>query len=676
LEKRFVEAQQALDIALHIGRRLCGQARWQGQGCTWRVVPAAAARPGGARRADAGPDLYQGTAGLAWFLGELAARSGEEELRRTAAGALTHALSWEWEKEADFSFYSGRVGVAYVAHHLGGLLEEPSWQKAARDLLLPLAGREGEDLGLDVISGAAGAIAPLLVLASEQNEPAWLAMARALGDRLWATAHRDPGGWGWGSPFGSETRCLLGWAHGASGIGTALLELAYATGEGRYRLGAELAFLYERSFFVAAESNWPDLRHPLLMELVPKGLWDTLRRRFREERFPPYRPAFMSAWCHGAPGIGLARLRAWQLTGQEIYRREAESALAGALDSLGPRAREAGNFSLCHGLAGNADVVLEVARGLGRDRLPEPVRQVAELGWRRFGEAGRPWPSGAFGAAPDPSLLLGEAGVGFFYLRLADPETPSPLQIRPRPLASTHRQQEAGYGLAGRELMEEAFGATVKAWNRFLPTPWTWAPVKLGREPVARTPAAIAHGQLQRRLDRAEEPTGTKLRQALRRQEQAFLMAAEMGDFVDELRQRLLTPALEEIRWPVDRFQLRASCRLLAPSRAGAAAVLLYRQDHRIHDRDLSPLAAAVLAAIQEEGSLVEVVERVAAQGRVGSLSDLWRLRCLVRQQLEELIRAGWVRVPRLEGRAGPDFTPEATPETTPEASLALGVAP
>jgi hypothetical protein len=43
---------------------------------------------------------------------------------------------------------------------------------------------------------------------------------------------------------------------------------------------------------------------------------------------------------------------------------------------------------------------------------------------------GSPWPSGAHGGAT-PCLFLGLAGIGRFYLRLAKPELPSLLVVRP-----------------------------------------------------------------------------------------------------------------------------------------------------------------------------------------------------------------------------------------------------
>ncbi|MEZ4571354.1 MAG: lanthionine synthetase LanC family protein [Thermomicrobiales bacterium] len=61
---------------------------------------------------------------------------------------------------------------------------------------------------------------------------------------------------------------------------------------------------------------------------------------------------------HGAPGIALSRLRAWELTGDERYRDEAITALNTTQQAV-INGLEDGtvNYSLCHGLAGNAEIL-------------------------------------------------------------------------------------------------------------------------------------------------------------------------------------------------------------------------------------------------------------------------------------------------------------------------------
>ena len=65
---------------------------------------------------------------------------------------------------------------------------------------------------------------------------------------------------------------------------------------------------------------------------------------------------------------------------------------------------------------------------MGADLLGRPdLRRVAEAAGARaldrFEDAGMPWPCGVMGAGETPNLLLGLAGIGYFFLRLYDSGT-------------------------------------------------------------------------------------------------------------------------------------------------------------------------------------------------------------------------------------------------------------
>ncbi len=80
---------------------------------------------------------------------------------------------------------------------------------------------------------------------------------------------------------------------------------------------------------------------------------------------------------------------------------------------------ETGNFSLCHGLAGNAEVLLYGYKVLGDEMVDKRTLAVgvANAGIDMYATRGHQWPCGA-GGGETPSLMLGLAGIGHFYLRL------------------------------------------------------------------------------------------------------------------------------------------------------------------------------------------------------------------------------------------------------------------
>jgi lantibiotic modifying enzyme len=376
-------AEFFLEVAARVGERVARAAEWQGEACTWTIMSPDRDRPElrVAKPARASGTFYEGTSGIAVFLAELHAAAGGEELARAALGGTRFALAeGAGLPAASFGLHGGRVGIAYGAAVVGRILGRAELLDEAAALLQPLEGLERQDRGMDVIAGGGGAIPPLLRLAEWLPDGAAAQrIARRLGDTLLATADHETHGWGWGTMRGSAVRHLCGYAHGSAGVGHGLLELWHATGDGRYLYGAEQAFLYERQFFSPESSNWPDLRHTELGEYLYQGRTQELKDRILAgDPLEPQPMRYMSAWCHGAPGIGLTRLRAWELLDDPLYLDEARAAIAATLDSL----RDARmNYSLCHGRGGNAETLIEGARVLDDPALLERAREVAMEGW-------------------------------------------------------------------------------------------------------------------------------------------------------------------------------------------------------------------------------------------------------------------------------------------------------
>jgi class II lanthipeptide synthase len=647
-----MSATEFLDTALAIGRRLARRALWEGTTCTWDVLDSQPDPENRVRTIRAEGQLYQGAAGIAWFLGELYRATGEAEVGRTARGGLEHALARGDYLSDLFGFHSGRVGIAWVAVRLAGIFERPDYAERARRLLAPLAGRESHDLGLDVIGGAAGAIPACLDLAEKAGWDELRAVARGLGEHLIRRAQRRPDGWSWATGGASAVRNLTGFGHGASGVGLALLELDRATCDGRFRFAAEMAFLYERLLFNEERSNWPDLRHDLLERPI-----DELRRAVRDGKPPVYEERYMTAWCHGAPGIGLARLRAFELTGQDVYRQEAEAALRSTLQAVEDALSQGGNYSLCHGIGGNCELPLLAAELLERPELRQVAERAAREGIEAYEARGRPWPCGTRGGVPDPSLLVGEAGIGAFYLRLADPETPSVLLLRPGGAKTATEGQGSNFRELARESVDDFFATTLRVWSRLAPPgpalP-SWGP---GSEPLVRAPVEEAHeiiaaclgeesGELRARLEDAFEPERVR-----------YELTLELVDSTEAVLRRLVRPAWEEIDLRGATFTLTPGTRLLStchdwqswlgtsgpePPPESGVSFLCHQEGNDIHCRRVGPMAALVLEAASEPASLDEIVARVAEAAGIARGEELAGK---VRAQLRELYVADLIAV-------------------------------
>lgn len=641
--------------AASIGERLAAEAVWTGPGCTWPLIrPREDDAPAAADPPLANGLLYEGTAGIALFLAELHHLHPDPRIARTARGALDCALAHAASlSDTSFGFYSGRVGVAYAAVRAGLRLGIP-FRDAAEGVLRPLAGNEPRDIGLDALSGAAGAIPALLRISPHLDADLTLGMARRLGEHLRATAHRGPDGWSWNaSP--AVVRALCGFSHGASGMAHAFLELYHHTGDGEHRYAAEQALLYERGFLHPERGNWPDFRSRgagAILTATP----DELRERLRAEPLPA-EPSYSCHWCHGAAGIGLVRLRAYQVLGAPRYAEEARAAIATARASLGELPI---NYSLCHGVAGNCETLVMGARVLGEPALREHALQWALRGAALHEESGRRWPSGALDGVPEPGLLLGEAGIGLFLLRLAHPEIESVLLVTaPEPASRPGATGAAGYEAARERTVIEHFGGTLERFRGLGIDPDPLLPPRPPGDAPAVSDAAAAFEAIRTRIAE-ERDAGLRalMEDAFAVERARYELLVSATNFTWEHIQSIARPEIEEIELDAARFELSPRARVAetaydwedwtrdARPTEGGAAWLLYRTGVRVALRELAPLAAAVLRALRRPASLDRLTASVAAElaDDSGDEGRAW-LRQRVREQLVSAYRAGFVRV-------------------------------
>ena len=654
-----------LDAALRMGRRIAGLAQWDGDACTWEIMSPDRSNPGSRRAvaATASGTIYEGTSGIALFLGELAALSGEPELARAALGAVEFGLrEGETSPETAFGYHSGRVGIAYAAVRVGERLNRPELFARAEAVLRPLAGNEPRDMGMDVIAGGGGGIPALLAMAGRVDAELATGIARRLGDHLINIATRDPEGLSWATMRSSSIRNLNGYAHGAAGIGHGLLELYAATGDGRYRYAAEQAFLYERHFFSPEDFNWPDLRHTELGEYQFEGRMDELKERQRSgDPLPPQAPRYMSAWCHGAPGIGYSRLRAYELLGDPLYLEEARASFTAVERSI---ADELGmNFSLCHGRGGNAETLVEGARILGEPALLGPAQAVALAGIERYEDAGLPWPCGTMGGVADPGLLLGEAGIGMFLLRLARPEIPSVLFITASD-ASAAQGGRAGaedYAQLQSQVVEEHFGRTLRLWGALgVDTAAAVPAPPMGPAP-RESDAEIAYAALDARIQAETDPERrAQLEDAFLVDRTRFDLARSVTDYTTELLDSLARLPQEEVEWHGGRVALSPRARIAvtrwdwdawtdagdtdSPPEEDDAYYLAQFSSGRASVRRLSPFAALILQTVREPVGVDGVIDVVAeaVSGPEGAPDRGW-LEDRVVEQISQAYRAGFV---------------------------------
>jgi lantibiotic modifying enzyme len=189
-------------------------------------------------------------------------------------------------------------------------------------------------------------------------------------------------------------------------MGLALIEVGVRYRHPDWIAGGLAAFRYEDQLYDAERGNWPDLREFATVRGMPDS----------PKRFPS-----MIAWCHGAAGVGLARLRAFQILPEHrpellISIERAIRATANHLTRL-PADSDA---SPCHGRAGLAETLVCASAVLDERQYSDQVRRMwARLLRNRSCED--EWPVGIASGRNNPSLMLGNAGIGYALVRAANP---------------------------------------------------------------------------------------------------------------------------------------------------------------------------------------------------------------------------------------------------------------
>jgi type 2 lantibiotic biosynthesis protein LanM len=279
-----------------------------------------------------GTDLYDGLSGIGLFFSafrHVTKRNHYRDLENIVLGEIQKQIR-ENAAHSLSPFFGGFTGIGSCLYSLGLIRTEFGGMcldidlDLSKHLTTAVAGlgrsEEGRPRHLhDMLTGAAGGLLVLLSsgqdLSTSQKECAIIA-----GEYLVGLI----------DPRSDEGEPLLtGLSHGLAGIAHALLELYAVTGELKFKQGAARALAREDQLYDERFGNWKDLR----------GTHESTAGHAGEDKYAV-------AWCHGAVGIGLARLA--MSRHQHAAPLVHEAAATTAKNLWGT------NAGLCHGVFGRA----------------------------------------------------------------------------------------------------------------------------------------------------------------------------------------------------------------------------------------------------------------------------------------------------------------------------------
>ncbi|MCP4152819.1 MAG: hypothetical protein GY757_34115 [bacterium] len=371
--------------------------------------------------------IYNGVSGVVLFFLELHKVTGNPKYMETAREGMRWVVAYSQNNDTKYyALFTGRMGVPYTLLKMAEATGEDHWKKLALEIARPCAQfLESPQLINDLINGSSGTLLGLLHLHAATGENWILDTIDSFTKHLLEKAHHGPKGLYW-DRSAQGINGLCGFSHGAAGIGFVFLELAHYFRNDAYLKVAQQAFMYETHQFDEKLKNWPDLRKGIYLEKDEVEH----RKAYLEKDMAFFTVGGdMNAWCHGAAGIGLSRLRACELfkdkPGKEyynLYLQHAKTAIEKTTATDVERELELTLYILCHGRGGNAELFINAYQTLGDEKYLDLAAKVAELALTCKKKEGRYLPGfrDAVGSE-DTSLFMGNAGIGYFYLRLLAP---------------------------------------------------------------------------------------------------------------------------------------------------------------------------------------------------------------------------------------------------------------
>ncbi|MGR0160730.1 type 2 lanthipeptide synthetase LanM [Paenarthrobacter nitroguajacolicus] len=334
-------------------------------------------------------DVFSGASGIAIFLANAGRLLNRPELTQVAvdyrnflAGRTRQAIE---EKSLDEDYSIGAYGDFGAAVLLDASLNAVLGRQEftpGEELIDHVLGRISSDMQLDIISGSAGALLAAQMYSQQWSSPSLDRLSAAAFDRLLTTPTTVGGKSVWVAASVGATP-LAGFSHGQSGISLALSRYAPLHAVPAVRALVSSAWEYEDSFYSEQAANWADLRQP------------------------GQSPSYMSAWCHGLPGILQARVESSRLLGMDSTPSVHHAIKSISAEPGRPRIPSLNNDSLCHGDLGN----LIALNNAGLVSSSDPEYKAALYGAARR-KIGRQPQSGVPLTVNVPGLMAGISGVG------------------------------------------------------------------------------------------------------------------------------------------------------------------------------------------------------------------------------------------------------------------------
>ena len=301
--------------------------------------------------------LYDGISGIVLFLAKYLhdfeeKNASAEEIYHLAVlrlKAYTDEIHKKqiYDKNLLTGIVNGESSVVYTYLYLFKLTGKRVWMIYAEKHFSIIERVWKEDSQLDYLSGNAGAIVVAVMLYKETGNLKYYEIAADMEKDLWKKGQETGNGYGW--RLKGTDGPLAGMSHGNSGFMMAYAALYECNHKAEYADKIQLLLRYEDSLYSEKAGNWKDLRES-------SG------------------ESFMNAWCHGAPGILLSRMKLEELFPEDMQIKKDR---LNAADSLFYGEQDE-KICLCHGMSGNLLIMKKYLRKYGNKKMKEQYEALCD----------------------------------------------------------------------------------------------------------------------------------------------------------------------------------------------------------------------------------------------------------------------------------------------------------
>jgi len=277
--------------------------------------------------------------------------------------------------EEGIGLFSGLTSLAYIYYQCYRVLGKKQYLEDVLEVLKEIEENLHMWDELDLSTGLSGVIIFLSELYKTENNEQYLLIANGLADKLYKLVLK------------ANFNMLTGLAHGYAGVAWALYSIGHIVNNEDYINCAMKCIEEENMYYDSEKNNWKD------------------KRNGSSESF---------YWCYGAFGIGIARLKMYEIAHNDILLKDIEKCREIYINYNLINSKY--NHSLCHGLTGNLSAIKMFSDFYKNDnKLKKKYKEMLDILLNDIVNGKVIW--GDKELIEDYSFMIGLSGIGYELLR-------------------------------------------------------------------------------------------------------------------------------------------------------------------------------------------------------------------------------------------------------------------